>query len=166
MFLKLVCRHRWDNLSLGYTESRGDPLLLAEISKMYESVPSEGPFAPIVCAPQEGVLLAMQAMFGSSGGTIVSMSPTYQSLHEIARSLGCDVLNWAPELNEQGLPVGYSLEALKCIVNGHKAKGGSVDAIIVNFPHNPTGSILTKQELNELVELCRENDAFFFCDEM
>lgn len=134
---------------------------------MYESVPSEGPLAPIVCAPQEGVMLAMQAMFPlGESATVVCMSPSYQSLHEIAHSLGCDILNWRPELNEVGLPVSYSVETLRSLVSEHKAKGGSVEAIIVNFPHNPTGAILAKQELEELVDLCRENDAYFFCDEM
>ena len=47
---------RWESLSLGYTESRGDPLLLAEVSKLYgDAVSAEGPTAPVVMAPQEGM---------------------------------------------------------------------------------------------------------------
>jgi aspartate/methionine/tyrosine aminotransferase len=153
-------------LKLGYTESRGDPLLLKEISGMYESVVCEGAMAPILCAPQEGVLLAMQAMLGSRG-TVVCMSPTYQSLHEIARSLGCDILVWGPETNEEGLPLRYSIDTLNQLIAAHQMNGGkAIEAIVVNFPHNPTGSILSRDEFLQLVDTCRKLDAYMFSDEM
>ncbi|MBX6333581.1 MAG: aminotransferase class I/II-fold pyridoxal phosphate-dependent enzyme [Gemmatimonadaceae bacterium] len=37
-------------------------------------------------------------------------------------------------------------------------------AIIVNTPHNPTGRVLTREEISLIAELCREHDAWAFTD--
>ena len=38
--------------------------------------------------------------------------------------------------------------------------------IIINFPHNPTGSYLKRDELNSIVETARKNKIYIFSDEM
>ncbi len=38
--------------------------------------------------------------------------------------------------------------------------------IILNSPHNPTGSVMTKSELEEVAELAQENDCFILSDEI
>jgi aminotransferase len=38
-------------------------------------------------------------------------------------------------------------------------------AIIVNTPHNPTGRVLTREELTLIAELCAEHDVWAFTDE-
>jgi aspartate/methionine/tyrosine aminotransferase len=38
--------------------------------------------------------------------------------------------------------------------------------LIMNFPHNPTGALLTAQEQLEVVELCKELDLWVFFDEV
>lgn len=61
-------QQQWQELSLGYTESRGWPPLLAAISSGYASgcVPAAGPTAPLVAAPQECIFLAMTALLEDS----------------------------------------------------------------------------------------------------
>ena len=61
-------QQQWQELSLGYTESRGWPPLLAAISNGYNSggVPATGPTAPLVAAPQECIFLAMTALLEDS----------------------------------------------------------------------------------------------------
>jgi aminotransferase len=39
-------------------------------------------------------------------------------------------------------------------------------AIIINTPNNPTGRVLTRQELESLAELCRRHDAYAVTDEI
>ena len=68
----------WENLSLGYTESQGHPLLLKEIAATYES----GAIAPehvLTVVPQEGILLTVEALVGAGDEVIVTW-PAYQSL--------------------------------------------------------------------------------------
>jgi aspartate/methionine/tyrosine aminotransferase len=38
--------------------------------------------------------------------------------------------------------------------------------ILVCNPNNPTGYILTKEEMKEIVEIARSADAWVFCDEI
>jgi aspartate/methionine/tyrosine aminotransferase len=38
--------------------------------------------------------------------------------------------------------------------------------IIVNSPQNPTGSVMTKSELNEIAEIAEDNDLFIISDEI
>ena len=44
----------WENLSLGYTETLGHPLLRKEISKLYKSIDYNEHI--ITCAPEEGII--------------------------------------------------------------------------------------------------------------
>lgn len=39
-------------------------------------------------------------------------------------------------------------------------------AIMVNTPHNPTGKVFSRQELELIASLCKEHDALAFCDEV
>ncbi|KAI3757051.1 hypothetical protein L6452_04584 [Arctium lappa] len=39
-------------------------------------------------------------------------------------------------------------------------------AILMNTPHNPTGKMFTREELNQIASLCIENDVLVFSDEV
>ncbi|MBB4916587.1 pyridoxal phosphate-dependent aminotransferase [Streptosporangium saharense] len=46
------------------------------------------------------------------------------------------------------------------------AVGPRTRAILVNSPHNPTGTVFTRAELDEIAELCRERDLVAVTDEV
>ena len=75
---------RWHTLSLGYTESRGLPLLRKEIAADYVDVAVDDVLSVV---PEEGVLLAMAALVERDTPVIVT-TPAYQSLAEVARRRG------------------------------------------------------------------------------
>ena len=134
---------KWEELSLGYTESRGDPLLLAEISNLYgDAIAPEGPNAPVVMAPQEGVFVGMKAMLEpvSPGDAVVCMSPGYQSLYGVAEALGCDLIKWQPESETDGgesrkaCPAHFSIATLKELLANAVSAGRKIRAVVVNFP--------------------------------
>jgi len=77
----------WSELSLGYTESAGHPLLREEIAEMYPNLTS----AQILgAAPEEAIFLLMNALL-KKGDHVISIFPAYQSLYEVPRSLGCEL---------------------------------------------------------------------------
>ena len=78
----------WRTLSLGYTESRGDPRLLAAIAALYGG--AVRPEGVIVGAPQELILLGLSALLEKNDHAVI-MSPGYQSLIETARAVGAEV---------------------------------------------------------------------------
>ena len=39
-------------------------------------------------------------------------------------------------------------------------------AILINSPHNPTGAVMTRHELEVVAELCRRHDLWLISDEV
>ena len=74
----------WQNLSLGYTESLGHPLLREEIAKLYQGVAPED---CLVIVPEEGIFIALNSIL-HAGDHVICTFPGYQSLYEIAQWLG------------------------------------------------------------------------------
>ena len=89
----------WQGLKLGYTESQGHPLLREAVAGLYEHVPPE---KLLIAAPEEAIFIAMQTLL-KPGDQVVAVSPAYQSLHEIACSIGCEVTKWSlqPDLDNR-----------------------------------------------------------------
>jgi aspartate/methionine/tyrosine aminotransferase len=87
---------------------------------------------------------------------VIAVGPCYQSLSEIVKSISCELSFWKPN------PANWTfdIENLKTLIKEN------TKLLILNFPHNPTGSYLSKAELNEIVELARANDLYIFSDEM
>jgi len=144
----------WQTLSLGYTESPGHPLLRAEIARLYAAIPPDN---VLVAAPEEAIFIAMQALL-RAGDHVIVVPPTYQSLYEIARSIGCQVTPWTlqPTAHDWRLDVN-ELESL-CT--------NRTRMLVINFPNNPTGYLPSLQEFNAIVEFARRHDLYIFSDEM
>ncbi len=146
-------RQLWQGLRLSYTESLGLPQLRAEIAGLYEGIAGDD---VLVGAPEELIFVAMNALL-RPGDRVVCTYPGYQSLHEVARAIGCVVDLWQPR--QQG-----SWRFDPSDLRGMLRPGTRM--VIVNFPHNPTGALPTAAEFREILALAREAGARVFCDEM
>lgn len=147
-------RELWDNLRLGYTETPGHPLLRQEVARMYETIPPEN---VIIAAPEEAIFIAMQTLL-SPGDHVIALAPVYQSLYEVARSIGCQVTPWTLEPGPDGWRL--DLEQLQRNLND------STRLLVLNFPNNPTGYLPTRQQLDDILTLARTHDCSIFSDEM
>ena len=146
-------RKLWDDLTLGYTESLGHPLLRSEISKLYKNINSDN---VLVVAPEEGIFITLNIIL-PQGDHVICTFPGYQSLYEIALSLGCEVTKWQPKEEEKwAFDVEFLRENIK----------KNTKLVLVNFPHNPTGYLPTKNDILEIVKICKDNDIYLFSDEM
>ena len=141
----------WDKLKLGYTESKGDPSLRTEICKLHTST---SPDDVIVLVPEEGIFISMNVLL-DKGDHVITTFPGYQSLYQVAEDIGCPVSKWEPDKD-----LKFQIQDLKSLVT-NKTK-----LIVINFPHNPTGALISKTELNEIIKLAREKNIFIFSDEM
>jgi aspartate/methionine/tyrosine aminotransferase len=124
-------RTLWANLRLGYTESLGHPLLRAEIAKLYESAAFDDVIT--FTGAEEGIFLVMHALLRAGDHAIV-VWPAYQSLFEVARSIGANVTFVPLE------PSSWSLdpEAVLSVIRP------TTRLIVVNYPHSPTGAVLAR----------------------
>jgi aspartate/methionine/tyrosine aminotransferase len=145
----------WQELRLGYTESQGHPFLLAEVSKLYQHIP---PGSIIIAAPEEAIFIAMQTML-KTGDHVVVVNPIYQSLHEIGRSIGCEITNWTLQ---PGLDNRWHLD-LDQLEDSLTTR---TRLLVINFPHNPTGYMLSRGELDSVIGLARRHGLYLFSDEM
>src|SRR5574338_633717 len=139
---------------LGYTESQGNLSLRVAICGLYETVEPE--HVLVHSGAEEAVFLFMQAAL-EPGEHVIVHSPCYQSLAEVARSIGCDVSmwkareenNWAPDLDELARMLRRNTRA-----------------IVINTPHNPTGWLMSQAEFLALHRMVRENGLLLFSDEV
>jgi aspartate/methionine/tyrosine aminotransferase len=144
----------WAGLSLGYTESAGHPALRREIAGLYETLAPEN---VLVLAPEEGIFIAMHTLL-EPGDRAIALFPAYQSLHEIARSAGAQVIPWV--VQPQGDGWRLDLEWLE------RNLDETTRLLVINFPHNPTGFLPTRQELDHILGLARKWGPYVFSDEM
>ena len=147
-------RGLWEGLSLGYTETAGHPLLRAEIAALYPGLEADDVL--VFAGAQEAIFAFSQAALGPDEHAIV-VTPAYQSLHEVARAAGAEVS--VVELEHDS---GWALDLDD--VRGALRRG--TRAIVVNFPHNPTGAHIDRATLDGLVEIAEEADAHLFSDEV
>jgi aspartate/methionine/tyrosine aminotransferase len=143
----------WHNLKLGYTETRGAPALRDAISKHYQTITTED---VLVSSPGEANFALMNVLL-KSGDHVICMSPIYQSLYQVAESLGCSISFWNPR-NEGGWYYDPS-QLTKLITKKTRL-------LVVNFPHNPTGYMPDNNDWDEIVSIARKNNLFLFSDEM
>ncbi|MBI9077113.1 MAG: aminotransferase class I/II-fold pyridoxal phosphate-dependent enzyme [Desulfatibacillum sp.] len=146
-------RRLWDNLALGYTETMGHPLLRRAIADLHKGL---GPENTLVVVPEEGIFLLMNSLL-KAGDHVVCISPAYQSLHEIARAMGCEVSDWVLDETDAWAP---NLDALERLLRPE------TKLVVVNFPHNPTGSVPGPGFLTSLYALLEERGIYLLSDEM
>jgi aspartate/methionine/tyrosine aminotransferase len=145
----------WQGLRLSYTESQGHPGLRAEVAKLYQHIPAGN---VLIAAPEEAIFIAMQTLL-RPGDQVVAISPAYQSLHEIARSIGCELIHWTLQ---PGRDKCWHLDLGQL----ERSLTSRTRLLVINFPHNPTGFTLSGGELDSLVGLARKHGLYLFSDEM
>jgi len=92
------------------------------------------------------------------GDLIMLNSPVYHNINNWIQELKCN--SYDVPLKKDGLH--YTLD-LNAVERGYAA---GVKAHFLCSPHNPVGTVFTKQELAELAELAKKYDVTIFSDEI
>lgn len=140
--------------SLGYSQAEGDVLLRREIANLSVRVKPE---EIVVCAPQEGIFLVLNSLL-RAGDQVIVQVPCYQSLCELPKALGSEIITWEPSSKKDNWT--WNIDFLKENVNE------TTKLIIINSPHNPTGFTFNKKEYEEILSIAEKFDCFVFSDEM
>jgi aspartate/methionine/tyrosine aminotransferase len=144
----------WESLSLGYTESPGLPILRKEISHLYSSIDNDQVLT--FAGAEEGIYCSMRTLI-KPGDHVIVIDPCYQSLAALPESFEADISRIALECKNQ-----WQLDLKKV----EAAFRSDTKLLILNYPHNPTGAILSKEVFEGLIELARKRGAYIFCDEV
>jgi aspartate/methionine/tyrosine aminotransferase len=147
-------RGRWDELWLGYTESAGLPALRAAIAARTGGC--EAADVLVFSAPEEAIFHVSAAVL-EQGDHMVGITPAYQSSYEIPRSAGAEV-TLVPLREDRGWAL--DTDELAAAVTGRTR------LIYVNFPHNPTGAVMTAADQRRVIEVADACGAYLFSDEV
>ena len=145
---------RFFRLRLGYTESAGSPALRQAIAGLYTATGAEQVL--VHSGAEEAIFLFMHAAL-EAGDHLVVQTPCYQSLAEVARSIGCIVDPWPLREGPGWAPDPDELRRLI---------GRRTRAVVINSPHNPTGFHMTPALFREVVRLAEERSVLLFSDEV
>src|SRR5680860_207956 len=139
---------------LGYSEARGTNALRSILADTYTNVtPDE---ILVTTGAIEANFLIFNALL-SPGDHVVAVSPAYQQLHSVPKAIGADVSLW--EIGVDGGGFAYDVDRLEALLRP------DTRLIIINTPHNPTGAILDSDQLDRVLDLARERDAWVLSDE-
>lgn len=139
---------------LTYGEIHGSERLKNAIKSLYTNIKNEN------ITVTHGAIGANQLVFESlleKEDDVISIVPTYQQHYSIPKALGANVnllylreeSNWLPNIRE--------LE--NSITRRTKL-------ICLNNPNNPTGSVISDDMLNRIVQIARNNNVWILSDEV
>jgi len=140
-------------LRLGYGPFAGHAELRNVVIRQYETLQPDDVF--IFAGASEAIYTFMRATLDPGDEVIVQM-PLFNTLHAIARSLGCRVSEWRPA---DEMTCSYDVTALSALCCER------TKLIVINFPHNPTGQMISEKDLRAIIETARRIDAVVFSDE-
>jgi aspartate/methionine/tyrosine aminotransferase len=152
--LEAGAEDRFSSLWLGYTDSLGNSELRQAIANLYKQITTD---QVLVHAGAEEAIFNFMNVALRPGDHVIVHAPYYQSLGEVARGVGAEVIEW------QGDPKRaweLDLEVLKNRLTDR------TKVVVVNFPHNPTGYLPRSELVQELSVLSQQHGFVIFSDEV
>lgn len=141
------------NLPLGYNEACGSLALRSAIAATYQQAGPENIL--ITTGAIEANFLLFNVLL-NEGDEVIAQAPAYQQLISVPRAVTHRVSLWDVH-SEDGFY--FDLADLERLLTPHTR------LIIVNTPHNPTGALLSQEELSRVYQLAESVGAHVLCDE-
>lgn len=140
-------------VQLRYGYHLGHPDLRKEIAKFYSGLSLDN--VAVTTGASEANFAIIAHLVGPKDNIIVE-HPTYPSLYQVARSLGRDLTLFKLDWDNEFRP---DLDKLRRLVKPN------TKLITLTHPNNPTGSVITKNEIKEAIEIAEEAGAYLMLDE-
>jgi aminotransferase len=130
---------------------------IAEKAMAFNGIPDVDPerHVTVTCGATEAMMATMLSII-NPGDEVVVFEPFYENYGPDA-VMSQATLRFVPL---EGDDFSIAPEKLRA------AFGPKTRAIVVNTPHNPTGKVLTREEMGWIAELCEEFDALAVTDEI
>jgi methionine aminotransferase len=158
ILLEMVAKYTRDGFNQ-YAPMAGIPGLrqiLAEKTRLTQGYfPDPETEVTIVSGATEAIFAAISAVV-RSGDEVIILEPAYDSYEPAVTLNG-------------GVPVYVRLNSIDFSVNWEKVRAAispKTRAILVNSPHNPSGFVWDKSDLDSLADLIREQEIYVISDEV
>lgn len=145
----------WNNLALGYTETRGLPLLRQEIAQLHQTADFNN---VLVCSGAEEAIYATIQSLVKPGDHVVVITPCYQSHKTLPTYFGAEVTEVSIKPHSQSWRLNFDeLE---------NAMRSNTRLICINFPNNPTSYLPDHNLFSKIVQLAKNANAYLLSDEI
>jgi len=146
-------REEFEGMWLGYTETYGAQDLRETIAGTFANQKIDN----ILCfaGASEGIFAANSVLLDKESHAIV-VTPNYQS-HETLPLAICEATGIPLDPNDQ-----WSLDIDRIAASIRP----NTKLVTINFPHNPTGTILPLDRYLALIDLCRKHGIYILHDEI
>jgi methionine transaminase len=180
---ELAQQHNAINLSQGFPDYPTDPKLIALINEAM--LAGHNQYAPMVGSPllKEIVAKKMIAHYGAKYNEETEITITAGGTQAIFTAIasiinpGDEVIIFEPAYDCYaptvklfgGLVKPFTLHAPDYTIDWEMVKklfSANTRMIILNSPHNPTGSILSKTDIEALIKLTKDTDVLILSDEV
>ena len=140
-----------------YTENAGILPLRKEISQylMKRGIDYSADEICITVGGSEAIFTILTALI-NEGDNVLIPTPAYPAYENIVNILGGNVVSYG--LNDD---FSINIENLKAII-----KENQIKVLVLSLPSNPLGTILTKEEKDELIKIIANNNIFVVTDEI
>jgi len=149
-----LCRTLSQTL-LSYESTQGNSLLRAQLTQIHYPTTSAKNLV-LTSGAQEGIFLVINSLI-KAGDEVLTFTPCFEPLVTVAQEAGAKVNTIALNPNDN-----WSIPWDEFEANINK----NTQLVIINFPHNPTGSSINKTDFKRLISNCEKYGAWLFSDEV
>ena len=142
----------------GYTSNAGILGLRKEISNFLDnqSISYDSEEICITVGGSEGIMSVFTALLNPKDKVLIP-TPAYPAYESCVKILGAEVINY--KLIKEDFSI--DMDNLKKLIKEHKPK-----VLVLSYPCNPTGAVLSKEARDELYEIIKDEDIVIITDEM
>jgi aspartate/methionine/tyrosine aminotransferase len=153
-----AARRALATVPLGYTEALGRPALRAAIAEHYrQSYDLEvDPDQVVVTVGASGVFVLSFLVAFDPGDRVIVPEPAFPAYKNILRALGVEVVRLGLGPESAFAPTIPMLDALQPPIHG----------LVIASPANPTGTMLSPEQLSGLARHCRSRGIRLIADEI
>jgi len=141
-------------IRLGYNPTMGSFALRQAIAGLYQSVTPE---QVLVTGGAIEADFLLANVLVEPGDTVIVQFPAYQVLYAVAEARGATVKRWTMSLDNGYRP---DLDRLAALIDDR------TKLVVINTPHNPTGAVLTREELETILGWAEERGFWVLSDEV
>lgn len=141
-------------MKMSYGAIEGSDRLRDAISGMYETLNRDN---ILTTHGTIGANALVHQTLVSRGDHVISVIPTYQQHYSIPESIGADIQLLHLRSENAFLP---DLDELRAMIRP------DTRLIAINNPNNPTGALMDRALLDQIVDIARSVDAWLLCDEV
>jgi len=151
-----------NNFSIGaYSDSKGILLSRQNISKWYKERDEGYEISPddiYLCHGSMSGYDHIISLICETGDSVILPSPCYPLYEIYNKSCGVENIFYSFEGIEEGKPSKVNLKDLTEKVHKSKSEGKSIKALVVTNPQIPLGTVMTEDEMTEIINFCEINN--------